>query len=190
MKKIGILGGTFNPPHLGHLVMANEAMHALELDEVRFMPNAIPPHKHVSYMPTDTQRVAMLQYLIQDEPRFVVEMYELQAGGKSYSVETMRALTQREPTSEFYFIIGGDSVDTLHTWVRIEELMRIVTFVGIGRPGSVGASQYGVQMLDTPQLALSSTLLRERLATKQTIKYLLPCAVERYIRAEGLYGTS
>lgn len=190
MKKIGILGGTFNPPHVGHLLMANEAMHALGLDEVRFMPNAVPPHKEVAYMPSDAQRIAMLQALIKQEPKFCIEQYELQRGGTSYTVDTMTALTQREPESRFYFIIGGDSVSTLHRWVRIEELVKLVTFVGIMRPGYVATSPYAVHMLDTPQLDVSSTLLRERLLQAYTVNYLLPQAVEHYIRKEGLYGAT
>ncbi|MBS7344489.1 MAG: nicotinate-nucleotide adenylyltransferase [Caryophanon sp.] len=189
MKKVGILGGTFNPPHLGHLLMANEAMHALSLDEVRFMPNAIPPHKHVAYMPHDAQRVDMLRHLIDDEPRFSIEQYELEIGGTSYTIDTMRALVAREQTTQFYFIIGGDSIDTLHTWKCIDELTQLVTFVGILRPGSTGESVYPVVRLQTPQIDVSSTLLRARLAQQQTVKYLLPAPLEAYIRKERLYGT-
>ena len=106
MKKVGILGGTFNPPHVGHLLMANEALHALSLDEVRFMPNAIPPHKQVNYMPRDAQRLDLLQCLIDEEAAFTIEPYEIERGGTSYTIDTMRALTSREPHTAFYFIIG------------------------------------------------------------------------------------
>lgn len=188
MKKVGILGGTFNPPHLGHLLMANETLHALSLDEVRFMPNAIPPHKQVRYMPADSQRMTMLQQLIDGEPKFTIEHYELAHGGTSYTIDTMKALRAREPQSQFYFIIGGDSIDTLHTWRQIDELMQLVTFVGIMRPGSVGESPYDVLRLQTPQIDVSSTLLRERLANDETVKYLLPEKLAAYIRKEQLYG--
>lgn len=190
MKKVGILGGTFNPPHVGHLLMANEALHALSLDEVRFMPNAMPPHKQVNYMPHDAQRLDLLRHLIDGEAAFTIEPYEMERGGTSYTIDTMRALTAREPHCEFYFIIGGDSIDALHTWKEIDALMQLVTFVGIMRPGSQSVSAYAVKLLQTPQIDVSSTLLRERLAKGYTVKYLLPAKVEAYIRKERLYGAN
>ncbi len=186
MKKIGILGGTFNPPHIGHLMMANEARHALQLDEVRFMPNAIPPHKK-SGSATNAQREVMVRLAIEDSP-FTIEMYELQHGGTSYTYDTMAALTAREPEAKFYFIIGGDSIDALATWYRIDDLLELVEFIGLRRPGSKAQSQYPILMVDAPQIDLSSTLLRARFATGQTVKYLVPQSIEAYIRKEGLYG--
>ena len=188
MKKVGILGGTFNPPHIGHLMMANEAYHALELDEVRFMPNAIPPHKKADGA-TDEQRQKMVELAIADVPYFALETYELERGGLSYTCDTMEALKKREPDVQFYFIIGGDSIDSLHTWYRIDELVNLVQFVGVGRPGTRGISKYNVRMIETPDVNLSSTLLRTRLSEGKSVAYLLPEAIEAYIREEGLYGS-
>lgn len=187
MKKVGILGGTFNPPHIGHLMMASEAFDALSLDEVRFMPNAVPPHKESSGA-TDEQRKKMVELAIADAPHFTLETFEIERGGLSYTFDTMKTMAQQESEVEFYFIIGGDSIDHLHTWYRIEDLIQIVTFVGIRRPGSEAVTEYPVLMIDAPEIDLSSTLLRERFAAGKIVRYLLPKPVEAFIRKEGLYG--
>ena len=169
-------------------MMANEAYHALELDEVRFMPNAIPPHKKVNGA-TDEQRQKMVELAIADVPYFLLEMYELEQGGLSYTCNTMEALTNREPDVEFYFIIGGDSVDDLHKWYCIDKLVHYVKFIGLNRPGSEAKTDYPVKMVEAPEINLSSTLLRKRLANGGTVRYLIPEQVEAFIRKEGLYGS-
>ena len=188
MKKVGILGGTFNPPHIGHLMMANEAYHALTLDEVRFMPNAIPPHKKAEGA-TDEQRQKMVELAIADVPYFEMEMYELEQGGTSYTCDTMEALTNREPDVEFYFIIGGDSIDDLHKWYCVDKLVRYVKFIGLNRPGSEAKTDYPIKMVEAPEINLSSTVIRKRLASGGTVRYLIPKQVEAFIRKEGLYGS-
>ncbi|WP_107838750.1 nicotinate-nucleotide adenylyltransferase [Metasolibacillus meyeri] len=188
MRRVGILGGTFNPPHCGHLLMANEAFHALKLDEVRFMPNAIPPHKEMHNLVTDEQRVQMLELAISEVPYFSIEKVELESGGISYTYNTMCLLQEREPDTTFYFIIGGDMIDSLHTWYHIEELVSFVQFVGIKRPGTAAKTMYPVQLLETPEMNLSSTVIRQRCQHGGPLKYILPEAVEAYIRKEGLYG--
>ncbi|WP_332647332.1 nicotinate-nucleotide adenylyltransferase [Lysinibacillus sp. 54212] len=189
MKKIGILGGTFNPPHMGHLMMANEALHSLALDEVRFMPNAIPPHKK-ALGATDEQRAKMVELAIEGIPYFKLEPFELERGGVSYTFDTIYTLTKREKDATFYFIIGGDSIDSLHTWYHIDDLVELVTFVGIRRPGTKASTDYPVMMVDAPQIDLSSSLLRARFAQNKTVQYLIPETVERYIRKEGIYGAT
>lgn len=189
MKKIGIMGGTFNPPHIGHLMMANEALHTLSLDEVRFMPNAIPPHKNQPGDATSAERLRMTELAIQGNEGFSLEPYEIERGGVSYSYDTLAALKVREPENDFYFIIGGDSVDSLHKWYRIDDLLKLVTFVGVDRPGHSGKSELAVTHIEAPLIDLSSTLIRDRLANNQTVTYLIPKQVERFIREEGLYGT-
>ena len=189
MKKVGLLGGTFNPPHMGHLMMANEVFHALELDEIRFMPNSIPPHKKARHDASVDERIEMVERSIAPYPYFCTELYEVQKGGVSYSYETLAALCAREPNVKFYFIIGGDMVDSLHTWYRIEELVKLVQFVGVRRPGTEAKTDFPVIMVEVPQIDLSSTLIRERLATGGTVTFLLPKTVESFIREEGLYGT-
>lgn len=189
MKKVGILGGTFNPPHIGHLICANEAFHALKLDEVRFMPNAIAPHKQLRGDATTTDRLRMVEIMAEPNPNFKVETIEVERGGISYTYDTMVALLNREPDVEFYFIIGGDMIDSLHNWYKIDELMQLVRFVGFRRPGSNSYTNLKVQMIEAPEIDLSSTLIRHRFTNGGTLKFLLPEGVEAYIRKEGLYGT-
>lgn len=189
MKKIGILGGTFNPPHIGHLIMANEAYHALHLDEVRFMPNSIAPHKKIEGDPSTLERRKMVEITIAPYPQFKLETIELERGGVSYTYDTMIALCEKEPNSEFYFIIGGDMIDSLHTWHNIDKLIQLVHFVGLKRPGTLSKTKYDITMIEAPQIDISSSLIRKRLKTGETLKFLLPDEVESFIRKEGLYGT-
>ena len=189
MKKVGILGGTFNPPHIGHCIIANEVLHALQLDEVRLMPNAIAPHKDIEEGATAAQRLEMVRLAIQDVQGLYIEPFELERGGVSYSYETMQQLKEREPSTEFYFIIGGDSIDSLHTWYRIDELANLVKFVGVNRPGTKSMSMYNVQMVDIPEIYLSSSLIRKRIQRGETIQYLVPNAVAEFIRKERIYET-
>ncbi|MCH7322181.1 nicotinate-nucleotide adenylyltransferase [Solibacillus sp. MA9] len=190
MKKVGLFGGTFNPPHIGHLIMANEVYAALGLSEVRFMPNAKAPHKVVSKSATNEQRLKMVELAIEDVPYFNAETFELERGGVSYTYDTMKVLREREPDVEFYFIIGGDMIDSLHTWYQIDELIELVNFVGVKRPGSEAKTDYNVRMVEAPEINLSSTFIRNRLQQQGSLQYLLPEAVERYIRKEGLYGAT
>jgi nicotinate-nucleotide adenylyltransferase len=188
MKKVGILGGTFNPPHIGHLIMANEALHAVDLDEVRFMPNYIAPHKEV-HGANAAQRLEMTRLAIHGYAQFRVEDFEISQGGVSYTFDTMKAMIQREPETVFYFIIGGDSIEGLPTWHRIDELAQLVRFIGIRRPGYLHDTVYPVLLIDSPELHLSSTMLRERVAAQGTIRFLVPEKVEAFIRKERLYGS-
>ncbi|ANU25585.1 nicotinate-nucleotide adenylyltransferase [Planococcus versutus] len=188
MKKVGILGGTFNPPHLGHLIMASEALYAAELDEVRFMPNYIAPHKEVAGA-SATERLAMTKLAVSNHAQFKVEDLEIKNGGVSYSFDTLTKLSEREPDVEFYFIIGGDMVEGLSSWYRIDELVELVCFIGVQRPGYNAQTTYPVMMIDSPELSLSSTMLRERAATNHPLTYLVPEKVEAFIRKERLYGS-
>ncbi|WP_203333070.1 nicotinate-nucleotide adenylyltransferase [Planococcus beigongshangi] len=186
MTRVGILGGTFNPPHMGHLIMANEAYHSLGLDEVRFMPNAIAPHKEV-HGADAAQRLKMTQLAIEDYPQFRIEDFEIRSGGVSYTFNTISELIAKEKDKEFYFIIGGDTVAELNTWHRIEELAAMIQFVGIGRPGYDAATDFPVMMIDSPEMHISSTMLRERVAAARPLTFFVPEKVEAYIRKEGLY---
>lgn len=189
MRRIGLLGGTFNPPHIGHLIMANEVYDALGLDEVRFMPNAIPPHKQTTHDATAEDRMRMTELSIASYEHFKIEPFEIESGGISYTYETMKRLTASEPDCEFYFIIGGDMIDMLDHWYKIDELMELVKFVGVNRPHSKAETTYPVQIIDAPLIELSSTLIRERVQSNRTITFLVPTEVEQFIREEGLYGT-
>lgn len=190
MKKVGIFGGTFNPPHIGHLIMANEVYAALELDEIRFMPNAQAPHKEVSSSATNAQRLEMVELAIQGIPHFTVERFEMERGGVSYTYETMKAMREREPGIEFYFIIGGDMIDSLNSWYRIDDLLELVHFIGVKRPGSSAQTDYPIRMVEVPEINLSSTFIRNRLQHNGSLHFLLQPDVEAFIRKEGLYGAT
>ncbi|MFC4411055.1 nicotinate-nucleotide adenylyltransferase [Chungangia koreensis] len=190
MKKVGILGGTFNPPHNGHLIIANEVFDALKLDEIRFMPNAVPPHKEKAGDAELSHRLEMTRLAIEDTPYFLLETAEISRGGKSYTYDTMVELKAEEPDVDFFFIIGGDSIDSLKTWYRIEDLIQFVNFVGVGRIGSTGETEYPVTKVDIPLIDLSSTLIRNRFVEGKTVKFLIPEKVEHYIREECLYGSN
>ncbi|GIN71004.1 nicotinate-nucleotide adenylyltransferase [Bacillus sp. J14TS2] len=186
-QRIGILGGTFDPPHFGHLVIANEVLHTLKLDQIAFMPNQEPPHKERKSGTTESDRVRMLELAIGGNPCFVIEKIELERQGKSYSLDTMKMLKKRNPEVEYYFIIGADMVEYLPKWHGIEELVNIVSFIGVNRPKYELQSPYPVQYVDIPQVDISSTLIRERCRQSFSIRYLLPDNVIQYIEEKGLY---
>ena len=187
MKQVGILGGTFSPPHIGHLVMASEALYALGLDEVRLMPNADPPHKAAPEVDAD-QRAEMAELAAAGSPGITVERYETGKGGVSYTVDTMEALADREPVTRFYFLIGGDMIESLSDWHRIGDLLELVTFAGFRRPGYDVRTDYPVIIIDSPVIELSSTFIRERIRNGGPFSHLVPPEVEQYIRKEHLYG--
>ncbi|SEM30722.1 nicotinate-nucleotide adenylyltransferase [Mesobacillus persicus] len=188
MRKIGILGGTFDPPHTGHLMMANEVLHALGLEEVWFMPNQEPPHKKKVGNITNQQRLTMLELAIDGHSGFRVEGIEMERKGPSYTFETMKILTERHKDVQFYFIIGADMIEYLPKWHRIDELQTIVKFVGVNRPGYNSETTYPIQLIDSPSIALSSSIIRERRRQGGTIRYLVPNPVRTYIEENGLYG--
>lgn len=186
--KVGILGGTFNPPHLGHLIMAEQVKDQLDLDKILFMPTAEPPHSSVSKTTINADvRVHMLELAIMENPDFEVERYEVDQGGKNYTYNTMKALIDLYPSVDFYFIIGGDMIADLPTWYRIDDLVHLVQFVGVNRPGYIVESEYPIIMVDIPMTDISSSQIRKKVATGCTIKYLVPEDVRKYIALEGLY---
>ncbi|HEK9101443.1 TPA: nicotinate-nucleotide adenylyltransferase [Bacillus pseudomycoides] len=187
MKKIGIIGGTFDPPHYGHLLIANEVYDALALDEIWFLPNQIPPHKQDRNITSVENRLDMLELAIGQEEYFSVCLEELKREGPSYTYDTMLQLTKKHPDVQFYFIIGGDMVEYLPKWYNIEKLLQLVTFVGVARPGYTLNTPYEIVTVEIPEFAVSSSLLRKRHKEKKTCKYLLPEQVQVYIERNGLY---
>ncbi|MBD7983091.1 nicotinate-nucleotide adenylyltransferase [Sporosarcina sp. Sa2YVA2] len=189
MKKIGLLGGTFNPPHVGHLIIANEVRHALGLDEVRLMPTAIPPHKMNPADASPEQRMHMVSLSVAHIPGLKASSFEVDHGGVSYTYDTMKRLTEHEPENVFFFIIGGDMIDMLPNWYNIEELLELVSFVGVARPGTDGRTSLPVTMVNVPAIDLSSTFIRQRVESEGTIRFLVPDQVADFIHQEGLYGS-
>lgn len=188
MKKVGILGGTFDPPHLGHLLIANEVYSELQLDEVWFMPNQEPPHKKQSGSVTNEERLEMLNLAIRDHECFKVEPIELEREGPSYTIDTMKILNERHPDLQFYFIIGADMIEYLPKWHNIDALIKLVQFVGVERPEYSHQTDYPVLYVDVPSMEVSSSMIRERLKKGRTVRYLLPDPVISYIEEKGLYG--
>ncbi|OCA91180.1 nicotinic acid mononucleotide adenylyltransferase [Bacillus sp. FJAT-27225] len=188
MKKIGILGGTFNPPHIGHLIIANEVGMAAGLDEVWFMPNQEPPHKEKSAGAEDRDRLAMLQLATKGNRLFKIQSIELERPGPSYTADTMDIIKKEYPKDQFYFIIGADMVEYLPKWHRIDELLKKVTFIGVERPGYSMETEYEIMSVDVPEINISSSMVRSRLRKGETVNYLVPEEVVRYIRENQLYG--
>ncbi|RRG18858.1 nicotinate-nucleotide adenylyltransferase [Weissella viridescens] len=185
--KVGILGGTFNPPHYGHLMIGEQVADQLHLDQIRFMPNALPPHVDEKKAIDAKDRVNMVRAAIMGNRQFDIELSEVMRGGKSYTYDTMAALKEANPNVEYYFIIGGDEVAYLPTWHRIDELLELVHFVGVHRKGQPTETEYPVEWVEMPQLEISSTDIRQRIAEHRSIRYMVPDMVAAYIFKEGLY---
>lgn len=186
-KKVGVLGGTFNPPHVGHLIIAEQVRDQLGLESILFLPSAEPPHKHKKKTIDSTHRLAMLEKTIKGNEAFKVDTIELERGGKSYTYDTILALKEREPDTEFYFIIGADMVEDLPNWHRIDELVSLVQLVGVNRPNFTTDSPYPVIMVDVPDIDISSTIIRQKVSDDCSIRYLVTEETEKYIESERLY---
>ncbi|HZV76020.1 MAG TPA: nicotinate-nucleotide adenylyltransferase [Conexibacter sp.] len=197
--RIGILGGTFNPPHLGHLVCAQEAHEQLALDRVVLMPAGIPPHKQVAADPGAEVRYELCQLAVASDERFDVSRLELDRPGRSWTVDTLRALHDLNPQDDLTFIVGGDMARSLPTWREPETVLELATLAVAERAGSEredirgelralrGATRERVRFFDMPRIDVSSSLVRERVATGRPIRYLVPEAVAGAIAAHGWY---
>lgn len=184
LKKIGIFGGTFDPIHHGHLILARDAAESLQLDSVILIPAAISPHK-LERKPTSPElRLAMLRAAIEGEPRLAFDAMELDRPPPSYTIDTVEALRQRDPAVEFFLLIGEDNVEDLSTWHRFPELSKMVQFVVLERSGLNTAHPYPVIRR---HLDISATDIRKRVASGRSIRYLVPPAVEKIIRERQLY---
>lgn len=184
MKKIGIMGGTFDPIHHGHLILARDAVEQLQLDELLFVPAAISPHKLGGQSAAADLRVEMIRAAIRDEPRFCLDTLELERPAPSYTVDTIQALKRREADAQFVYLIGEDNVAQLPTWHRFAELSQMVQFVVLDRSGLRAEHLYPVvrRLID-----ISATDIRNRVARGASIRYLVPPAVEQIIRERQLY---
>ncbi|WP_163537823.1 nicotinate-nucleotide adenylyltransferase [Gracilibacillus sp. YIM 98692] len=187
MKRIGLFGGTFDPPHYGHLLMAEQAFQTLSLEEVWFIPSYQPPHKDDAKTKA-SYRIEMTRRAVSDNPHFYVDTMEVERKGKSYTLNTIKEIKEKHPNDEFYFIIGGDMVEFLPKWHRIEELMELITFVGVKRPGYSMQTPYPVKEVEMPLVEISSTDIRRRVSNKQSIRYLTPPEVIEIIERKRLYS--
>ncbi|WP_067727352.1 nicotinate-nucleotide adenylyltransferase [Oceanobacillus damuensis] len=186
MERIGILGGTFDPPHLGHLLIAEEVRLAMELKEVWFIPTYTPPHKDAAKTNAD-ERITMLRLATDSNPFFKVNTIEIERSGKSYTLDTIKLLKKQYPEKEFYFIIGADMVEYLPNWYKVEELFALVNFVGVKRSGYKLNTEYPVTEVDIPMIDISSSMLRKWLRDKRSVNYIVPDSVNTYIKENHLY---
>lgn len=189
-RRVGLLGGTFDPPHLGHLVVAECARVELVLDEVRLLV-ASDPYQKGTTSPT-ADRVAMVEAAVAEDDHLGIDLIELEREGPTYTADTLAALTAREPDVDWYFVLGEDAAAGLSTWHRIEEAFALATFVVVTRPGDEAPDPAtlprAVVHLEIPQLEVSSTQLRERFAEGRATRYLVPIGVDAYVRDHALYG--
>jgi nicotinate-nucleotide adenylyltransferase len=193
----GILGGTFNPPHIGHLVMVVEALDQLDLDRVLLMPVAHPPHKEAPADPGADVRLELCRLATAGEDRVEVSDLEIERGGASYTVDTLRALHERDPEHALTFIVGGDMAYSLPTWREPEAILGLARLAVAERDGlrrediaeRLAPLHSGdrVVFFDMPRIDLSSSAVRDRVAAGRPIRYLVPDPVVDAIHARSLY---
>ena len=184
MKKIGIFGGTFDPIHCGHLILARDAIEQLRLDSVLFIPAALSPHKLRAHPASAELRVEMLRAAIEGEPRFCLDELELVRPAPSYTVDTIETLKRRDPDAEFVCLIGEDNVGGLSTWHRFADLSKMVGFAVLDRSGL--RTEHPFPTIRR-HIDISATDIRNRVARGQSIRYLVPPAVENLIREQQIY---
>jgi len=196
--RLGILGGTFNPPHLGHLICAQEAYLQLGLDQVMLIPARIPPHKPVEHEPGPEHRLALCRLAIDGDARFTVSALEVDRPGPSYTVDTLEELHSLSPENELFLILGGDVAAGLPYWREPERVLSFATVAVAKRRGTsrsavdqaLSSIRGGdrVQFFRMPRIGISSTQVRRRAKSGVSIKYIVPDAVASYIEEHGLYG--
>jgi nicotinate-nucleotide adenylyltransferase len=198
--RIGLFGGTFDPPHLGHLILAERCREAAALDEVRFLVSFQPPHKLDRTMSRFEMRCEMAELATVGQPAFQVERIEAELPPPSYTAETLRVLRERQPNDDFHLIIGGDSLVDLPGWYQPQRVIAQAGIIAVPRPGipvltaselarrlGVPDSTVRLTIVESPLVDISSTEIRRRVGLHQTIRYLVPRAVEEYLREKRLY---
>jgi nicotinate-nucleotide adenylyltransferase len=196
---LGLFGGTFDPPHFGHLVVAQEAAELLGLERVWFLPAGQPPHKRGQVISPLADRLRMVELAIGDNSRFELSRDDCERAEPSFTVDLLRRLRAKlGRTTELFFLVGMDSLLELQTWREPERVLELCTLVAVTRPGhpapdlaaveaQLAGSSRRIRLLETPGVDVSSTDLRARVAAGRPIRYLVPDAVRHYITAAGLY---
>jgi nicotinate-nucleotide adenylyltransferase len=200
MERIGVLGGTFDPPHIGHLILAEYAADALALTNVLFVPAADPPHKQREFKTPVAHRLRMLELALKDNPRFGISRIDIDRLGPHYSVDMIRIINNQYPSAEIYFVMGSDSLRDLPTWYRPDELVSLCKLAVMRRsgvevdPGMHEQALPGISgrvvMFNAPLIEVSSTEIVSRLAQGKSIRYQTPDAVREYIMTHRLYGAT
>lgn len=193
MKRVGLFGGSFNPVHVGHLVIAEQALSQASLDLVLWMPAFRPPHKADAPLTSAFDRLAMCRLATVGHPGFEVSDLEIQRGGISFTIDTVEALEELHPDWDLHLILGGDSLSAIPTWKDPAKLLDRVTLIVYPRQGDettgerLTTAQSGGILLDAPLLAISASDVRSRLARGQSVRYLLPDRVLSYVEDHALY---
>lgn len=187
--RIGVFGGTFDPPHLGHLMVAADAHEALELDRLLLVPSAVHPFKGGSVRAPAELRVEMVRAAVRGDDRFEVDDVELRRPGPSYTVDTLRALRGRHPEAEIFFLLGADNLRELPAWREPEEIARLATLAVISRGGEHAGPDlpYPALPVRVRRVDVSATEVRRRVGAGKSIRYLVPEAVREIIAREALY---
>jgi nicotinate-nucleotide adenylyltransferase len=198
LRSLGILGGTFNPPHLGHVAIARHARSELGLERVVLMPAGAPPHKPIAQDPGAERRLAMCRLLVDGLAGVCVSALELERDGPSYTVDTLRSVHESHLQAELTFVVGADIASTVPGWHEAPELLRLAKLAVAERPGSDRRAvlaalaplenQARVRFLDAPLLEVSSSAVRERAGAGEPIEQLVGAGVADYIAEHGLYG--
>ncbi|HHT97222.1 MAG TPA: nicotinate-nucleotide adenylyltransferase [Clostridiales bacterium] len=197
--KIGVLGGSFNPIHFGHLLMAESAYEQMELDKVIFMPLKYPPHKNKEGILCDQHRLNMIELAIQDNPHFELSKYEIKKDSVSYTAETLSYLTSKNPNDKFFFILGADSYMMIDKWRQPQTIFKQANILVINRDNN-SSNELDIKTIDLkkdynlnvtyinmPNIGISSTVIRERLKDNLSIKYYMPNSVIHYITKHKIY---
>jgi len=187
--RIGLMGGTFDPIHIAHLVAASEVHSALNLDQVVFIPAGQPWQKtEVPISPAET-RLQMVDLAIAEDPRFISSDLEIKRPGNTYAVDTVRELQIENPEHEYFWIVGADALAGMPTWHAFAELKQLIKIVAVNRNGVTQPEvDFPYQFVEIPELDISSTEIRKRVKEKLPIKYLVPTNVEKFINESGIYS--
>ena len=196
--RLGVLGGAFNPPHIGHLICAQEAILRLELERVLLVPVGEAPHRAIEQDPGAEPRLEMCELAVEGDERLEASRIEIDREGPSYTVDTLRELRERSPDDELLLILGGDQAAALPSWREPEEVLRLATVSVVERGAwhregvavkiARLAGAAGVRFFDMPRIQVSSTAIRRRVAQGVPIRYLVPESVADYVARNGLYG--
>jgi nicotinate-nucleotide adenylyltransferase len=186
--RVGVFGGTFDPVHLGHMILAEQCREQGRLEQVLFMPAALPPHKPRPVAPF-AQRVEMLQLAVAGNPAFAIEEIESERGGPSYTADTLEELKRRRPGDELFLIVGADSLRDFPSWYQPERILRCATLLVVARPEAPAPAEVAVraETVEVPLIGIASRDLRRRLREGRSVRYQMPRAVEAYIQDKALY---
>ena len=196
--RVGIFGGTFDPPHLGHLILADEALHQLKLERLLWVLTPDPPHKQVQTISPWQQRFELVQAALADNPAFEISRVDVDRPGPHYAVDTVRLLHDQLPGEELVYLMGGDSLHDLPTWYQPQELVRLCVQFGVmHRPSDaidfqkleilLPGAGVKIHFIEAPLIEISSNDIRERIANGQPFRYFLPPAVYNLVQSEGYY---